>query len=270
MPVPEGPNSKASGRRASLVFARLLQRWHRSAGVAAALFLVFIGVTGVMLMHSDRLGLPASQIGNRRLLDWYGIRPPPPPRGFECDGHWFSQSGERVFFDTREVPLTTGVLLGAFATGPGGGAREWLLVTDLQAVVIDDSGAVLERFGRDSGFPAGLTAAGRDAAGGVILASTAERFRFDPTTGEFVTAGKSDPVDWSNAGTPPSAVATVIARQYSGEGVSVERVLLDLHSGRLFGTVGIVVVNLAALLLVFLAATGLYLWSRRARGRTMG
>ncbi|MGE0484136.1 MAG: PepSY domain-containing protein [Gammaproteobacteria bacterium] len=261
-----GAAAKIRPRRRGLA-TWLIQRWHRTAGVAAALFLVFLAVTGLLLMHSDRLGLPTAQIESRWLLDWYGIRPPPPPQAYQSDGHWFSQLGDHLYFDTTEIPFTEGVLLGVFATATTPGASEWLLVTDVQALVLDDDGAVLERLGRETGLPAGLTAAGRDARGRVMLASSAGRFRFDATMGEFVRATDGDAVHWSSAGTPPAAVAEAITRAYRGDGLSLERFLLDLHSGRLFGTLGTVVVNLASLVLLFLAASGLYLWSRRAGRR---
>ncbi|MCB1749710.1 MAG: PepSY domain-containing protein [Gammaproteobacteria bacterium] len=254
----------AAARPRRRLTAWLVQRWHRTAGVAAAAFLVFLALTGVLLMHSDRLGLPTAQVENRWVLDWYGIRPPPPPVAYQSGGHWFSQLGEHLYVDTTEIPFAEGVLLGVFANGSSTTGDEWLLITDVQALVVDGSGTVLERFGRESGLPAGLTAAGRDAAGQVVLASGAGRFRFDATLGEFVAAADSAAVHWSSAGTPPAAIATAITHAYRGDGLSLERLLLDLHSGRLFGTLGVVVVNLAALLLLFLAASGLYLWSRRA------
>lgn len=261
MPAPE----PASRRPARIALTRLLQGWHRTVGVVAALFLVFLGGTGVMLMHSDRFGLPAQQVQSRWLLDWYGIRPPPPPRGYQRDGHWFSEAGGRLYFDTIEIPHTAGVLLGAFRSD--GQAGEWLVVTDLQAVTVDEDGKVLERFGREAGLPADLTAAGLDAAGAIILASASARFRYAAASGEFVAASPAGTVAWSSGTAPPTAIANAIARSYSGDGISVERVLLDLHSGRLFGAPGVVVVDLAALVLLFLATSGLYLWFRRVRGR---
>jgi len=42
-------------------------------------------------------------------------------------------------------------------------------------------------------------------------------------------------------------------------------VLLDLHSGRIFGPVGVLVYDLLALTLGFLAISGLVLWFRGRR-----
>lgn len=267
MSTPDTPDSGTAPlevrRRARPWLARVLLRWHRHAGAFAALFLLFIAVSGTLLMHSDRLGLPTAQIANPWVLRWYGIRPPPPPRGFQSNGHWFSQLGNHLYFDTAEIPFGEGELAGVFATGAEAGADEWLVVTDTQAMVLDAAGAVQERFGRDAGLPPGLTAAGRDTAGDIIVAANQGRFRFDADSGEFVVTDSDAAVHWSSAGTPPPALTTAISRAYGGEGISIERFILDLHSGRLFGTLGVVLVNLASLLLLYLAGSGLYLWSRR-------
>lgn len=262
--APENPAPTVAVRRRERAWlARGLLRWHRHAGALAALFLLFIAASGTLLMHSDRLGLPTTQIANPTVLRWYGIHPPPPPRGFQSNRHWFSAFGGHLYFDATEIPFGEGELAGVFATAAEGSANEWLVVTDTQALLLDADGAVQERFGRDAGLPQGLTAAGRDTAGEVILAASQGRFRFDADAGEFVATDSDAAVHWSSAGTPPAALASAISRAYGGEGLSIERFVLDLHSGRLFGTLGVLLVNLASLLLFYLAGSGLYLWSRR-------
>jgi len=47
--------------------------------------------------------------------------------------------------------------------------------------------------------------------------------------------------------------------------LSIERWLQDLHSGRFFGTIGIVVLDIASALLLILAVTGLIIWWRSRR-----
>ncbi len=56
-----------------------------------------------------------------------------------------------------------------------------------------------------------------------------------------------------------------ITRVYRGEGLSLERLLLDLHSGRIFGSIGVLVYDLLALALGFLSISGLVLWFRSRR-----
>ncbi|MBL1432554.1 MAG: hypothetical protein COB94_003805 [Gammaproteobacteria bacterium] len=46
--------------------------------------------------------------------------------------------------------------------------------------------------------------------------------------------------------------------------ISWERMLLDLHSGRVFGRYGIYVMDFAAIGLLVLSCTGLWIWLRHS------
>ena len=50
--------------------------------------------------------------------------------------------------------------------------------------------------------------------------------------------------------------------------MSLERLLLDLHSGRFFGSAGVLVYDVLALAIGFLAISGLILWIRGRRNGT--
>ena len=56
-----------------------------------------------------------------------------------------------------------------------------------------------------------------------------------------------------------------IVRHYRGNGMSLERILLDSHSGRIFGTAGVIIYDILALAVGFLAISGLVLWLRGRR-----
>ncbi len=49
---------------------------------------------------------------------------------------------------------------------------------------------------------------------------------------------------------------------YRGNGLPLERIILDLHSGRMFGTFGEYVMDIVALLFIFLALSGGWMWCR--------
>ena len=56
----------------------------------------------------------------------------------------------------------------------------------------------------------------------------------------------------------------VPAELRGGEGVSLEKIILDLHTGKLFGIPGTIISDMAALALIFLTGSGLYnLWRRK-------
>jgi uncharacterized iron-regulated membrane protein len=60
-----------------------------------------------------------------------------------------------------------------------------------------------------------------------------------------------------------------LEKTYRGVGLPLERVMLDLHSGRILGRAGVYLVDTAAVLFLLLAISGVWLWARRrASART--
>jgi len=57
----------------------------------------------------------------------------------------------------------------------------------------------------------------------------------------------------------------LLRNHFRGEVLPVERVLLDLHSGRFFGKIGPWLFDIAAALLILLSLTGSWIWLRRRR-----
>ena len=71
--------------------------------------------------------------------------------------------------------------------------------------------------------------------------------------------------DWSEQVPLPGELRDILLKKYRGQGLTLERVLLDLHSGRLFGTFGVYIVDAAALLFLILAFTGVWMWMSRLK-----
>lgn len=246
------------GARLRVRMAQLALRWHRAIGVSAAVFVAFLALTGLLLMQSDRLGLPHVQVSNRWLLDWYGIRPPPPPIGIAVGAHWVTQCGTQIYLDRQPLAGISGALLGGINAD---GLLQ--IATDRNFVLVSRDGEIVERMGEESGLPTGLTAAGTDAAGRLVLKSDHALMIYDDATGEFAAAPAGSAPVWQVLRAPPDAVTAALSQDWQGSGLPLERVLLDLHAGRLFGRLGVWVVNLASVALVMLAATGIFLWWKR-------
>jgi len=51
----------------------------------------------------------------------------------------------------------------------------------------------------------------------------------------------------------------------TGPSISLETVILDLHSGRFFGQFGVLIMDIVGLLICILSITGLFAWINRLR-----
>ncbi|CAN0486468.1 unnamed protein product, partial [Phaeothamnion confervicola] len=145
------------------------------------------------------------------------------------------------------VALGNGLVAAAFADG---------------IVLLAADGNVVERLGAaslpDAPQRIGLTDSARLALGtaqGTFVAD-ADLIAWQPA--------RATPA-WSAPQAAPPALRDALALAQRGAGLSAERVLLDLHSGRLFGAWGPWVMDAAAIVFVILALTGIIHWGWRRR-----
>ena len=72
---------------------------------------------------------------------------------------------------------------------------------------------------------------------------------------------------WPLPSSLPSTIIEKLKQNSQLPGISLETVILDLHSGRFFGDAGVLFVDFMGLLTVFLAMTGTYVWLMKRRKR---
>lgn len=239
----------------------LLWRWHRRTGVLLFLFVLLLTTTGLALNHSSALGL------DKRFVEWnwlsarYGDNSHD-LRSFKISGHWVSrtQSG-RVFLDAQEVGSCRGDLLGVAERQPlyiVGCAEELLLITS--------SGQLVESVNASTGLPTPL--AGIALVGDKIAVQGVEGWRYvDLDQLQFDQALPSGAtIVQQGQGELPVNIRSAIPA--SERWLTWERVLLDLHSGRLLGSAGIWLMDAVAILLACVAFSGVTMWwfHRRRRG----
>lgn len=236
-----------------------LRRAHRWFGLALLLPLFLLVATGILLNHTEGLGLDNRYAGSAWLAGFYQIRPPPPDAGFPVGERWISRARDTIFLDHRAIGETPEPLLGAAAAGgmlvvaaPG---RLFLYTPQgraVDAVELPARAAPATGFALVDGRPTVTTPAGAYALNAEMTAWLSDA----PAPGETLAARPL-----------PEPLRNAIAARLTATTLSWERVLLDLHSGRLFGRLGPWFVDLAALAVAVLATTGCLMWLRATRGR---
>jgi len=238
--------------------ASTLRRLHRSIGAAAALFVIFMVLSGIVINHANDLGLDRKHVSQPLMLDWYGLGAPDELLSFEVGGNRLSFAGSQLYLDENPVAAVSGGV-GAVASGKlliAAGSDELLL--------LDQGGNLVERQPWASVDNAPIGSIGLDADNGVLVKSGGRTWSADAQLLSWQLSEKAN-AKWAEP-TPANAdLQQAIARSYRGQGPSLERVLLDLHSGRFFGAYGVIVYDLLALGLGFLALSGLVLWWRSRR-----
>ena len=235
---------------------RWLSVWHRYIGLTAALFVIILAITGVLLNRTDALGFDDRHVRWPPLLAWYGIAGPKNLVGFDVGDQQLSLVGRRLYLARQALSGEYGALQGAALY------QESLVVAaDGHLFLFSLTGELIERL---NGAPPQITRLGADQGGALVLEAREGLFQSDPDLLEWQRwTAEPATVLWAVGKRP--ALAAELSADYRGHSLSWERVLLDLHSGRLFGRYGTWVMDIAAGLLLVLVMTGIWLWTQRRR-----
>ena len=220
-------------------------------------FIILIAISGLLLNHADALGLSTSNAAGPLIARMYGVKAPPIDVAFEAGNVVFAHAGTGLYADDHELAANADELLGAVVVD-----KEIVLATAQSLYICTKDGRLIERLAHD--LPAQLDRVGTDS-GRLILAADSRYFEFNLRTTRLneIDAAAADNIDWSEPVILNEAQATAIGKAAFGRSLNWERVIGDLHSGRLLPHVGRYIADLAALCLLYLCFSGLLLWFRR-------
>ena len=250
-------------------FTATLREWHKRAGLFAFLFLGWLGFSGILLNEASDLNLNARRVDWSWLMAIYGLHAEPPRSGLGAGGHWLAQAGDNTVLDGK--PLAQGIAnpLGFVAAPEPGSANKLMLyVAAADSVVLlrpDGSKvdelrmpplpvAAVRRIGVIEGHPASIAIQGGDSA----YQSDDEGESWKPVPAAAVSWSAPQPL-------PPEQRKPL--ERYSRPSVSAQQMLVDLHSGRLFGRFGTYVIDAVGLAALLLATSGVWMMWRTSNAR---
>ena len=232
----------------------VIQKWHKKIGVYVAIFVIFLAISGIALNHSDKFKLNTTFIKMEWLLDLYQIGPASEPIGYLSSNNWVVQVGKRIYFNNKEIINEANKLVGIVKIND-----TYVIAYDGKLMLLNKKGEILELLTGAEGVPAGMTKIGYDKQDNIIIKSAHGYYRANLdilqwSEYDFINA------NWSSTSKITEPLKANILEQYRGTGLTAERTLLDLHSGRIFGKWGLYFVDLIAVLFVFIALTGIWMW----------
>ncbi len=236
---------------------RSIYQWHRYIGVSIAVFIIILALTGIMLNHTERLELDKQYIQSNWLLNHYGIIAPQNVISFHVGKHWVSLWADKLFLDDHVIDELSNHLIGAVYY------QNMVIIADRNSLfAYTNQGELVERMTGSNGVPEGIEAIG--ITSNYKLALRTENSIYTSNE-EFVIWQKTPVADsvWSGAASLPHILYQKILERYRGKGLKLERVILDLHSGRFLGHGGVFFMDLVAIFMLFLVLSGFWLWSTR-------
>jgi len=228
---------------------RFLYKLHRYTGLFSAVILLMLAITGIALNHTDDLSLDSQMVQSPRLLDWYGISMPDQLKSFATEHHWLTLVNQQLYFDQSLLLKNQNDLLGAIETEDFivAALKDSLLLLSLQGELIEQMP-----------FNA-IDSIGLDDQLRVVIKSS-ETLNSSADGLLSWQAHHNEQVIWSKPSQLPSQQKQTIKNSFRSSVLPIERVLLDIHSGRFFGFIGVILVDLSGILLIILALSGCAIW----------
>jgi len=228
---------------------RFLYKLHRYIGLSSAIVLLMLAVTGIALNHTDELKLDSQMIQSDAILDWYAIKPPEHIKSFATKNHWISQINQQLYFDHSLLLKHETHLLGAIETDDFivAALNNSLILLSLQGELIEQTPLnTIEKIGLTNQQNIVIKSSKN------ISVSDDGLLSWHPHNGEQVY--------WSKITKPPESITYNLKNKFRSSILPLERVLLDLHSGRFFGTAGVIIVDISGVFLIILALSGCAIW----------
>jgi hypothetical protein len=237
---------------------RWLRRWHARIGFTATIFFLVLAVTGVIANHGAALGLDAMRVRSASLDRWYGIAVEAPRAAFRTPSHELVAANGRWLLDARPAGDERPEPLGLVEIG------DMLVVACPGALyLLRADGRLVDRLDGKALPGAPIESVGSDGYGLFVRTGTGTYASADVLSWRPVRSAR---VAWSTPVGLSDAERDAYTRALA-PGIPVQRLLLDLHSGRIAGRYGPLAVDLVALVLIVLAASGAWLFVAHRRRR---
>lgn len=229
---------------------------HKYIGIAVCIILIHLAVTGIFLNHTQDLDLDKHYVTSSWILDQYGLKVPQPDLVYAIQNDNFSQYGVELFFNGSPVIQIEKNLLGVVWHN-----GQYILATESQLLLMNQEGILQKTIDL---VPFSIQKIGMHDSGLVLQDKQGRLW----SATSVLTDWKETPlksVSWSSAGSLTSINKKRIHRYFVGDGVSLEQVILDFHSGAIFKQAGKLFFDITGLLLIILSLSGLLLWSSKRK-----
>ena len=240
--------------------------WHRRIGILSALFVVILSITGIILNRTVDWELDQKKVQWPALNQWYGLSNiTTPPLSFKAGAEWITSLEKTLYLNAKPINTIEQPPTGAIALEDG------IIITFKNELTLySTEGDIFDQKNSED-LPGQIKALALHPADQTKLiiktnqgsfTTTSELESWTPFETEKTT---KQPVKWATPQSLPAPLKNKVFKAHASRGVPLSHVLLDVHSGRIFGTYGPYVMDAAAILLLLLTATGIYNWSKARR-----
>ncbi len=241
----------------------LLKRWHGRMGVIAASFVLLLAFTGLCLNHVSSWGLDTKALRSPVLLAVYGMAEVDSVVSYPLADAYISEANGQLFYQAKAIDSCEGSLVGALEFGSTT-APQIVVACGQELLLFSSAFQLIEKIGAAFGLPAAVQRIAL-ADDELLIDTSRGLFFVDLNALSWTAVEEGDTPSssqWSKVAQTPETLKRELAESIDREEITYERLLLDIHSGRILGEWGIYLVDAMALLFMLLAISGLVLWRK--------
>ncbi len=238
-----------------------LRTWHKRAGLFAFAFMIWLGASGFLINQSAEWGYDTARIDWPVITSLYGMRASPPREGFTAGDAWLARGGDDVFLNGAPIDYPVGEPVGMIRSDASGQTLLYIATRE-SLLLLQRDGSVYDELTPPILPVREVRAIG--TTGNAIVVEGAQDTLVSTDGGLRWNAMGNRDVQWSTSSTLSAAQRDMLA-PYSMPSLPLERALLDLHSGQIFGDAGTWVVNIVGLMSIWLGISGLWMTLRLQR-----
>ena len=232
----------------------LLLKLHKYLGLFVFIILFWLAISGIMLNHTTELALADKPLKSHLVSSLYGIPQPEIKQGVNLGNHWLFNVEKTLYLGN--VKLSTPdyqPLVGAIQS------KELLFVAREKGLLL---------YTLDGEFIDSLTAPAPVSAiallNNLVLLKLANGcLSSNESYTELQVCPQIIDVNWQGLNVVPITIKNTFLNAYRGNGIMLEQVILDSHSGRIFGKAGVYFMDAIAILIIILSISGATLWGIR-------
>lgn len=244
----------------------ILWRWHGRMGLIAAVFVLLLSGTGLLLNHSASIGLDRTYLKGILVLALYQLEAPDMLSYTMGDDRVSQIGGRELYLNHEALTYCDGQLRGAHSSS----ANQWragqlIVACEKEILQFNAESELIERIGDLYGLPSPVSRLGL-CEESLCIQSLEAIYQIDLDQLTWVKVADMQ-VNWSQQNLPQSPLYENILDQHLGQNITWERLLLDLHSGRILGRWGVYLMDVMAVLFIILSASGVLIWSLKKRKR---
>lgn len=232
---------------------RKLLKYHQKIGLMSVIVVILLSITGILLNHTEELSLKKQSVNSHFIQNWYGIELPKKSQVFKLGEDWVSVYGNHTWVNQTQLNDSKTTCAANIPIG-------YFLCSETHGLLYTEQWELIDRIS----YPAEKQAPKLFNQSPQLTISFADntQWQLNEEFTQLQQVSNLTSQDFSQV-TLPKEIEKQIEAHYQSNGINWERLLLDLHSGRFFGSLGVWIIDLFAILFVVLGITGIWIWQKQ-------